>query len=606
MQNSRFLSFTSKSDYQFFKDYCNVNKVTVEELKVGQKFNELRTFLTSDEPISKDINNSRTGSVLSILSYIFNEFKNLEITKPHTITIIVDLNDPNNEFKCFLEQCIKALNLSNYDITFDFVQIDNNHSSDLFHLVDLLKDKYSCTSDSEIMLVNHSAGNSLMQGATFIVATNILYNLKTKSFVVTKSEEPSIIKIQRESPNLDIEGSKKKNIDLVELENETHYIEYKNICRRLMPYAKSSAPIFLAGESGSGKEVLANAIAKYIFKKRRDELPEVEKKTYLNWHMHKRNCAAIPDTLIDTEFFGYEKGSHSEAKETKAGIFEIANKSGGILFLDEICDLSLDAQAKILRVIQEREFYRVGGITPVKLNKNFLIISASHKNIWLQVALQNFREDLAHRLTSIEESIPSLADRAKDSHGINDIKQAARGIFNQLVEDGQITLVEKLNDDELFFDSDCDNLIQNFSWRGNYRTLEKIVTRLAIEKGTKPPYNYSDLKEQLIRIEKTFGAVEKYKDNSSSNNKTVIPENLSNSLKIDISRNEIAGDIQSNCDFTLFIECEDDNPRFSYNSFEKVLKSEIFYSFTEKYKTQDKSSIALGVSTGCMSTNIKK
>ncbi len=151
------------------------------------------------------------------------------------------------------------------------------------------------------------------------------------------------------------------------------------------------------GEAGVGKEVIAN----YIFNmSNRDDKPFV-----------KINCAAIPDNLLESELFGYEKGAFTGADtKGKAGLFEIANE--GTLFLDEITEIPLKLQAKFLRVLQEREFMRIGGKESIKVNVR--IIAATNRNLKEEVEQGNFREDLYYRLNVVPLEIPPLRDRKED------------------------------------------------------------------------------------------------------------------------------------------------------------------------------------------------
>ena len=160
--------------------------------------------------------------------------------------------------------------------------------------------------------------------------------------------------------------------------------------------ARSNATVLLRGESGTGKEMIAHAIH---YNSLRSKKPFVEV-----------NCAAFPETLIESELFGYEKGAFTGAEKLKKGRFEMAD--GGTIFLDEIGDLPPQTQIKLLRVIQEREFERLGGTETIKVNVRF--ITATNKNLEEEILNGNFREDLFYRLNVFTIFLPPLRERKSD------------------------------------------------------------------------------------------------------------------------------------------------------------------------------------------------
>ena len=160
--------------------------------------------------------------------------------------------------------------------------------------------------------------------------------------------------------------------------------------------APSIANVLISGQSGVGKEVIAKLIHN-------------NSKNYSN-DLISINCAAIPENLLESEMFGHEKGAFTGAIERRIGKFEQANNS--TLFLDEISEMDLKLQAKLLRAIQEKEIFRVGGNTPIKLN--IRIIATSNRNLISEVKKGNFREDLFYRLNVIHIEIPPLKDRMED------------------------------------------------------------------------------------------------------------------------------------------------------------------------------------------------
>jgi transcriptional regulator with GAF, ATPase, and Fis domain len=174
------------------------------------------------------------------------------------------------------------------------------------------------------------------------------------------------------------------------------------------------------------------------------------------------NCAAIPSELIESELFGHEKGAFTSAYKQRKGNFEIA--SGGTLFLDEIGDMSLPAQAKVLRALQENKITRVGGEKEIKIDVR--IIAATNKDLKQEIAKGSFREDLYHRLSVIIIENPSLNERKEDIPLLSDffIKQICKeyGIANKTLLDGGLKELQKIN------------------WTGNIREFRNVIERLII------------------------------------------------------------------------------------------------------------------------------
>jgi transcriptional regulator of acetoin/glycerol metabolism len=170
-----------------------------------------------------------------------------------------------------------------------------------------------------------------------------------------------------------------------------------NICEQILTYAPTSLPILITGPTGSGKEVVAKTIHACSRLSKRDFVAQ--------------NCASLPDTLLESELFGYARGAFTDADpKGKPGRFELANN--GTLFLDEVGDLSLAAQAKILRALQEQEIERLGGTSPIKVNVR--LIAATNKNLTEAVREHQFREDLLSRLSGARITLPPLGQRVSD------------------------------------------------------------------------------------------------------------------------------------------------------------------------------------------------
>ncbi|MDL2242431.1 sigma-54 dependent transcriptional regulator, partial [Bacteroidales bacterium OttesenSCG-928-K03] len=174
------------------------------------------------------------------------------------------------------------------------------------------------------------------------------------------------------------------------------------------------------------------------------------------------NCAAIPSELIESQLFGHEKGSFTSAIKTRKGDFELAD--GGTLFLDEIGDMSLSAQAKVLRVLQENKITRVGGEKEIPVNVR--IVAATNKNIREEIEKGNFREDLYHRISVILINVPPLRERA------GDIPILSQYFLNELTGN--------MGKQPIEFTTEALEKLQSLYWRGNVRELRNVVERLII------------------------------------------------------------------------------------------------------------------------------
>ncbi len=210
--------------------------------------------------------------------------------------------------------------------------------------------------------------------------------------------------------------------------------------------APTDARVLILGPNGSGKELVARNLHQQSL---RSQMPFIEV-----------NCAAIPSELIESELFGHEKGSFTSAIKQHKGKFEQAD--GGTLFLDEIGDMSLAAQAKVLRVLQEKKLSRVGSDKDIEVDVR--VIAATNKNIQNEIAKGNFREDLYHRLSVIVINVPSLDDRKDD----------IPALINHFVE--KYTEGSKPRK----FSKEAVKLLQEKSWPGDIRELDNVVDRLLI------------------------------------------------------------------------------------------------------------------------------
>lgn len=235
-------------------------------------------------------------------------------------------------------------------------------------------------------------------------------------------------------------------IDQVQIIGESEAI--LSVRQLIEKVAPTDARVMITGENGTGKELVARLLHQ---KSKRTHMPMLEV-----------NCAAIPSELIESELFGHEKGSFTSAIKQRKGKFELAN--GGTLFLDEIGDMSLSAQAKVLRALQENKISRVGGDGDISVDVR--IVAATNKNLIEEIEKGNFREDLFHRLNVIPIHVPALRDRKDD--------------IPLLVEFFLKQIAEELNLAPVNFDKAALKTLQDWKWPGNIRELRNVVERLMI------------------------------------------------------------------------------------------------------------------------------
>ncbi|MGZ5287091.1 MAG: sigma-54-dependent transcriptional regulator [Flavisolibacter sp.] len=230
--------------------------------------------------------------------------------------------------------------------------------------------------------------------------------------------------------------------------NSQPLIKIKETIEKVAP---TEARVLITGENGVGKELVARWLHE---KSHRADAPMVEV-----------NCAAIPSELIESELFGHEKGSFTSAIKQRIGKFESAN--GGTLFLDEIGDMSLSAQAKVLRALQEGKITRVGADKDISVDVR--VVAATNKDLMKEVEAKNFRLDLYHRLSVILIHVPSLNERK------NDIPLLVEKFLEDICNDYGIA-TKIISDDAL-------RLLQDNNWTGNIRELRNVVERLVILSG---------------------------------------------------------------------------------------------------------------------------
>ncbi len=232
--------------------------------------------------------------------------------------------------------------------------------------------------------------------------------------------------------------------------------------------AATNSTVMICGESGTGKELVARAIHYNSDRKNEPMVPV--------------NCGAIPEDLLESELFGYEKGAFTGALKTRIGRFELAN--GGTVFLDEIGDMSPALQVKILRVLQEHEFERLGGVKSIKVD--IRVVAATHRDLEKAVKQGTFREDLYYRLNVIPFILPPLRERGSD----------IPLLANHFI--GKFNIEKKQNINGI--SPEALKCLTRYHWPGNVRELENLMERLVILKG-KGVIEQEDLPEKLLGAE---------------------------------------------------------------------------------------------------------
>ncbi|PIQ97400.1 MAG: nitrogen regulation protein NR(I) [Nitrospinae bacterium CG11_big_fil_rev_8_21_14_0_20_56_8] len=244
--------------------------------------------------------------------------------------------------------------------------------------------------------------------------------------------------------------------------------------------AGSDLPVLITGESGTGKEMVARALHFYSGRS--------------NHPFICINCAAIARELLESELFGHERGAFTGATETKEGKFELAE--GGTLFLDEIGDMELSLQAKILRVLQNQEFYRVGG--KQALRADVRIIAATNQDLQILMDSKRFREDLFHRLNVIHIHLPPLRERKED------ILLLANHFIHRFGKE--------LSRAHVYLSPDVERILQNYHWRGNIRELENMLKR-ALVLASSGPILPEHLPPQVHKMELSDGELDQEWEN---------------------------------------------------------------------------------------------
>jgi len=268
--------------------------------------------------------------------------------------------------------------------------------------------------------------------------------VKMDEILITLKRALEFRDLKRENQNLKNQLKKKYKFENIIGDSEKMHQIFETIEK----VADTDSTILILGESGTGKELIAKAIHYNSYRREGPFIPV--------------NCAAIPSELLESELFGHEKGAFTNAIRTRIGRFELAN--GGTVFLDEIGDMSPNLQSKLLRVLQERQFERIGGVKTVKID--IRIIAATHQDLKVAVEQGRFRQDLYYRLNVIPIRVPPLRERKSDipllvHHFLNHFnrskKRKIQGIHNEAL-----------------------NRLMEYHWPGNVRELENIIERIVI------------------------------------------------------------------------------------------------------------------------------
>jgi DNA-binding NtrC family response regulator len=267
------------------------------------------------------------------------------------------------------------------------------------------------------------------------------FNLEEISFVIKKALEASSLRSRVKQLSLECCG----NVGTLIGDSEG-MAKVKELIRKIAE--SDAATVLIQGESGTGKELVAKAIH---YSSARAEKPFMA-----------INCAALPVTLLESELMGHEKGAFTDAKTAKKGLFELAD--GGTIFLDEIGDMDVSMQAKLLRILEERTFKRVGGVKDIKVDVR--LISATNQDLSQAISENRFRKDLYYRLQVVPIYLPPLRDRGQD---VIQLAKRFIGYFN-----------EKCHKNVQRISGEAEQVLLAYSWPGNVRELRNVIERVMI------------------------------------------------------------------------------------------------------------------------------
>jgi two-component system, NtrC family, nitrogen regulation response regulator NtrX len=308
--------------------------------------------------------------------------------------------------------------------------------------IDMLEQVKSLYPDTAVIMISGHGSIDIAVKSTKLGAYDFIQKPLSMERVITSVNNAlEHMRLRKENIKL----RKEYRVDDEMIGNSPKITEIREIIETA---AKTNARVFITGDSGTGKELVARAI--YHRSKRSD-------KSFV-----KVNCAAIPNELIESELFGHEKGAFTGAINRRMGKFEIANK--GTMFLDEICDMSASAQAKVLRVLQENQFERVGGNEIITVDVR--VIAATNVDVKKAVEESTFREDLYYRLNVIPIHVPTLAER------MDDFPLLVDHFLERFAEEHGLGLKQ--------IDAAGMKELARHSWPGNVRELKNVIERLSI------------------------------------------------------------------------------------------------------------------------------
>lgn len=353
-----------------------------------------------------------------------------------SIKMILEYEDYSVDYTTDSSKGMQKLDFGNYDVLLLDIQMPGKNG---FEVLNWLKEKGS---DIKVIMISAHASVQNAVTATKLGAFDFLEKpIDRDKLLISVRNAADQSNLLRENKKLKKELSATEKI----IGNSP---SIKNILDTINRVAKTDARILITGENGTGKELVAQEIHKQSTRSNK-ELIEV-------------NCAAIPHELIESELFGHEKGSFTGAVKQRIGKFESAD--GGNLFLDEIGDMSLQAQAKVLRAIEEGKIERVGGTS--KISVDVRVISATNKDLTSEIQKGNFREDLFHRLNVIPINVPPLRERKED--------------IPLLIEYFSRIICEKNKFVQKTWTDAAIKTLQGFTWKGNIRELRNFVERIVI------------------------------------------------------------------------------------------------------------------------------
>ena len=354
-----------------------------------------------------------------------------------------------------VQEALSSYNLDDFDLIISDLRLPGAPGTDMI----------TASGDTPVLIMTsyaslRSAVDSMKMGAVDYIA-------KPFDHDEMLSAVKRITELSRNNKALDAEYIDEEALELPKI------IGHCSPMKKVYSHVKKSAPtdcnIYIQGETGTGKELIAKAIHQLS---RRASKPIV-----------CVNCAAIPETLIESELFGYEKGAFTGANTNRSGLIEAADN--GTLFLDEIGELPLEAQARLLRFLQEGEIRRIGSVTPQKVDVR--VVVATHRDLKKLSAEGLFRQDLYYRLNVMRIQLPPLRERGKD------IVELAQAFLN--------SACERLQKPESHYSAKSIQAITTYNWPGNIRELENVVERAVIlSEGNEITDDLLDIDLELVQI----------------------------------------------------------------------------------------------------------